>query len=712
MPDGLRLREYPVTQGSPPVLSVPMAVLSTGATPPADSWLERAHAVFVADPRVASVSAAAPAMHSIAGVGRSFLEDPGRSEGTAFASEPVGDHIIVNLALRDLVPLPVDAEEAGSLSDWQGWARRANHRGLRHVWLLDGRASLSEGPAGIQGWPISPADAREFVDPLSGLSALRDRWVAGNLQLRVSVDASWLRDDETGAQVATVCWLQALADHPDVERIRLISLPGGRLPGYAAGLVSPKIQITGHDPDQVDDIYWRPYQPDAGTMLSRDRTLGSRLVTTVLDLIEFSNERYHGGAQHWTQRRGQMRRYLRQTDLITGISQDVLDTVSREVPGVEAERLHRTALGVDHLVWDDDAPQPRWLLERCPHLGGRRFLLVLGNDFVHKNRDFAIRVWREVSRSVEVDLVMAGLHVSSSSTGDIEDQLLAGAGAGPGRVDRLRHVPGDVKSWLLANAAVVLYPTSAEGFGFIPHEAARLGTPSVFTAFGPLGELCPDPSGVESWDVSEYARRIRELVTDPAVREGAVRRAREADRELTWAASTQALVAAFRTALRLPPQPYGLWERTDAPFASPTRGDDPNEPVDLHHRPARSAPLGGMAPGGKAGEAPTRAMGGAETSVEPSRHGSARDTLEFRTRMTDRRIAWAHCGTSTSSSPSGPAVEWPLPCPAETRIGCRRSRVLEPWSITTGSPCRSCTTASWYMRGATTAIGPPRSSPA
>ena len=153
----------------------------------------------------------------------------------------------------------------------------------------------------------------------------------------------------------------------------------------------------GATTDQVDDIYWRPYQPDAGTMLSRDRALGRRVVTTVLDLIEFSNGRYHGGAQQWTERRSQLRRYLRQTDLITGISQDVLDTVGREVPGVEAERLHRTALGVDHLAWGHDAPQPRWLKERCPDLGERPFLLVLGNDFVHKNRDFAIRVWRDVS---------------------------------------------------------------------------------------------------------------------------------------------------------------------------------------------------------------------------------------------------------------------------------------------------------------------------
>ena len=37
----------------------------------------------------------------------------------------------------------------------------------------------------------------------------------------------------------------------------------------------------------------------------------------------------------------------------------------------------------------------------------------LGNDFVHKNRDLAIRVWQEVATDVPVDLVLAGLHVGT-----------------------------------------------------------------------------------------------------------------------------------------------------------------------------------------------------------------------------------------------------------------------------------------------------------
>lgn len=578
----LHLRDYPVGQERPARRGPRLAVLSTEATSPADdSWLGRARSLIEGDPRVASVSAAAPTMMSIAGAGRALLETSQPYEGVAYASEPVGDYIVVNSALCDLVTPPCETGGSASLTEWRNWARHANHRGLRHVWLVGGVAPGFQANAPVQGWPLSHADAREFADPLSGLSALRDRWVAGNLKLRVSVEASWLQENETGAQVATVCWLQALAVRPDLESIRLVGLPGGRLPAYAASLAGPKILVSRHDQDLVDDIYWRPYQPDAGTMLSRDRALGRRVVTTVLDLIEFSNGRYHEGSHQWAERRRQLRRYLRQTDLVTGISQDVLETVRREVPGVEAERLHRTALGVDHLAWVHDAPQPRWLQERCPGLGERPFLLVLGNDFVHKNRDFAIRVWRDLRQAVEIDLVLAGLHVSSSSTGDIEDRLLADVRTGPGRAHRLRHVPAEVKAWLLASASVVIYPTSAEGFGFIPHEAAALGSPSVFTQFGPLAEFCPDPAGLPAWQTATYADRIRELLTSADTRRDAVHRARAANAGLTWDAAAEELMLAFRSSLRTAPQPFGLWERTHGPRIGSARTGDPSEALSL-----------------------------------------------------------------------------------------------------------------------------------
>ena len=67
----------------------------------------------------------------------------------------------------------------------------------------------------------------------------------------------------------------------------------------------------------------------------------------------------------------------------------------------------------------------------------------------------------------------------------------------------------------MAQAAVVLYPSSAEGFGFVPYEAAALGTPSTFTAFGPLAEISQVEDVPRTWSIDAYAADLTELLTDP-----------------------------------------------------------------------------------------------------------------------------------------------------------------------------------------------------
>ena len=122
----------PVTAGGTSTDGIArLAVLSTEATSPAaDSWLERAGAVIAADPRIASVSAADPAMRSIAGVGRAPSRDTraGRGHGLRVGTgrrSRRGELRTVGPRRR----LRVMPGGSASLTDWQDWARHANHRG-------------------------------------------------------------------------------------------------------------------------------------------------------------------------------------------------------------------------------------------------------------------------------------------------------------------------------------------------------------------------------------------------------------------------------------------------------------------------------------------------------------------------------------------------------------------------------------------------------
>ena len=197
-------------------------------------------------------------------------------------------------------------------------------------------------------------------------------------------------------------------------------------------------------------------------------------------------------------------------------------------------------LGTDHL--DPTAPTeaPPEPGSAIAALEAGRFLLVLGNDFAHKNRDFAVKVFQDMQgRGYDGRLVLAGFHLDNGSSFDRE---LAGGGDGLDRVIRIGAVTEPEKTWLLGHAAVVLYPTSSEGFGFIPFEAAALGTPTAFVKFGPLQETLPGVRSCNGWQVRAFADHVFSLIADPSAQIAEIQAAGAA---LTWRKCADQMIDAY-----------------------------------------------------------------------------------------------------------------------------------------------------------------------
>ena len=85
--------------------------------------------------------------------------------------------------------------------------------------------------------------------------------------------------------------------------------------------------------------------------------------------------------------------------------------------------------------------------------------------------------------------------------------------------------------------AVVLYPSSAEGFGFVPYEAAHTDT-SSFT--GPLAELSGVRDAPSRWSVDELAADLTRLLTQGDAAAGRVADLQRVRTELTWGGSLSA----------------------------------------------------------------------------------------------------------------------------------------------------------------------------
>ncbi len=487
------------------------------------------------DPRIASLS---------------LVSGPARPATWLRATTAAGPLVAVAEDLADLVG-PLASAEPDDLADW---LQRASSHGLWHDWLVTDDADVAHA-----GDLLAPSvvDEVEADDRASAQHAVLRRHRRRRGGVTVTVDATWLGPHETGAQVLTTAALGALADQPQVQQIRLVGLD--TLPAYAAHLADvPAIELVPTETEApLSDVVWYPNQIDARSNIAAARRLGDRVVTTYLDLIAYDIERYHGSREAWLAYRGLQRRIALSVDGITTISADVAERLLAEVPRLDPGRVLALPLGLDHVSGEAAPQQPGPdLADTVRGLGGRRFVVVLGNDFVHKNRDFAIRVWQAALQAGQpCDLVLAGLHVRGSSSKEAEDDLSGRHVDLRGRLHTVGHVSSDSRAWLLANAAAVLYPSSAEGFGFVPYEAAVLGTPTTFTDFGPLREVSGVRGLPTTWSVDAHAADLVALLSDESARATRVAALHAAVDRSTWADFGARLTAFFAQVCDLPEVP-------------------------------------------------------------------------------------------------------------------------------------------------------------
>jgi glycosyltransferase involved in cell wall biosynthesis len=447
--------------------------------------------------------------------------------------QPFGNAVFVNLNLFELIGT-VD-QEGDPDSEIESWANQATRRGLFHYsaawWPVD-EAALIE---------ISRADAMESTDTLTPLGAKLTTQV--NRQISVLVDCAWLGETETGSQRATVEIIQEMAVDQRVSSISLYNLPNG-IPAYASELKSlAKVKEVELQSWRYCDIFWRPYQPGGELNFYDVNRRARRIAITYLDLIAYSNDFYHENEESWLGYRSTLRLTAIRCDGVIAISEDVRNQIIENMPQVEPERIYSVPLGADHLkVFETDLNSRRTISGN--EIFSKNYVLCLGTNFAHKNRDFAISVVDEVrNRGKEIELILAGLILDEKISGESSENMNRLSKAS--WIKTLGSVTAQERDWLLANASVSIYPTSAEGFGLVPFESAALGTPVVATSFGPLTELLPQQVNVASWSVNEYADAIVSYLDSSDTSQAQVMGIRESGKTLTWKTCSTKLVDAF-----------------------------------------------------------------------------------------------------------------------------------------------------------------------
>lgn len=484
---------------------------------------------------------------------------------------PAGSCVLINMSPYRLCGgVDADWSDTPKLSLAQ-FALKAARRGFVHAldsatyvtvpWLsnlqpyeaIDDEVARHRLHVGFREFPALYDQEREaFVSPLAiGLDLARVK-VQG---LRILIDGSCLGDMEMGTQVQTVCLIDALARRTDVQSIT-VGLPNGRVPSYASRLLRngnlrfcPSADLHFEGAGDVDIVH-RPFQPDAPIPWARWKQLGKRVIITIQDLIAYKIGSYHRDGQTWLKYRESMAAAVRNADGVVTISDDTLAVVRSEKLNTEDGRICVAKNGSDHVDLDQGESIPTAVLEAG--LVSQRYLLVLGANYTHKNRDLAIRVWSRLKEmGHEIALVMAGAQVPMGSSRleeaalrlQLDEDLLS-----------LPDVSSLERNWLMRHAALVLYPTSSEGFGLVPFEAASMGVPTVHVSFGPLRELIEDSSIPRTWSVEDLALYAHSILIEPAKASQVVRTILRNAEALTWDDTAAKLVEFYRSSLSKAPR--------------------------------------------------------------------------------------------------------------------------------------------------------------
>ncbi len=482
-------------------------------------WLASAQRVCASRAEVATISIGAAG--------------PGPVEAAA-AALPL---CVINGRVTDLLGLNDGHHQTScAITVFQQWIETATLKGLIHLWLP------GEAPAGLamplRAVPALSAEHARFVP--ADLPAANDQRAVA---ISVGIDAAWLLGGQSGAQVFVFEMLKELAGRHEIGRIVLISESGGtprsldRVPkitgtSWAAALA---------DDAPMVDIMHRPYQPGEDVDYRRYHRVARAVALTVLDFIAYDNPAYHESAWSWRRYRQAFDENVCLADCVFAISRYVGSRLERQFAHQLPGPVRSVPLGTDHLEAGSDTGAVEGTGPAVSALGGTPFLLVLGNDFEHKNRDFAVRVFADMrDRGYDGRLVLAGFHLDGGSSFGHE---LSGAGRHADAVVRMGAVSTAEKMWLLRHAGAVLYPTSSEGFGLVPFEAAAVGTPTAFVAFGPLRETLNGVDASPAWQVRPFADYVFRLLADPATQVGQIR---AAGASLTWALHVDRILEGYR----------------------------------------------------------------------------------------------------------------------------------------------------------------------
>jgi GT2 family glycosyltransferase len=358
------------------------------------------------------------------------------------------------------------------------------------------------------------------------------------LGMSIAIDGMCLGPLPAGTQIVVVETTLALAERPDVSEV-IVYTPG-LVPGYVRDAFrgKPKIHlrpVAGLDlwTREKADVVYRPYQVRDDNELDWLRSIGERVVVNQLDFIAYHDAAYFDSDNKWRAYRDLAQLTAFTADGLTYLSNHSRDAAISEGLLPQGKPNQVVYCGTEHSELENAASIMPGGFADVP----TGFILCLGVSYLHKNRLFALRVFAELhAEGWRGSLVLAGAEPPYGSSLTAEAGFMLTHPEISSHVVTLGMVSEGEKVWLYDNAGLVLYPTTSEGFGLVPFEAAHHGVPCLSTRCGSLNEvLPPDLPTIETFDAAAVATVARSLLEDAGNAQKLVDQVLQRGQDFTWA---------------------------------------------------------------------------------------------------------------------------------------------------------------------------------
>jgi GT2 family glycosyltransferase len=271
---------------------------------------------------------------------------------------------------------------------------------------------------------------------------------------------------------------------------------------------------------QIFDVVYSPSQISDETTISEYRFWARRIVILQLDLISFDNWKYFSSFySHQAYKKAILRTYA---------ESDAILYISRYVKG-RAERIFDRSRENDKVIYCG--------VDHFPVVSHEEFqtnrILVIGAGFAHKNQMYAIKLFDLLKKDLpDVKIVFVG---PKPNFGYEQDFLnLVRDNASNHSIEFHDWLPDDELKNQMIKAQLVLYPSTSEGFGFIPFEAVKMKRASIFNLNTSLKELFGEVPSKLVYSPVKDAETIFKLLSDEKSYDSQVNYIDKVSQNYTW----------------------------------------------------------------------------------------------------------------------------------------------------------------------------------